>query len=123
MSVSTDVWSVIWMMLPHWLPHGIVAVIGLILGSLWLTRAPRPAAMLLAGCGLQLLCMGGSISLMMLSLGSSGASWMGLANWGQYGLSLVGAVCDALIVAAVLIDRTPRFAPPSEEAAGTVSPG
>ncbi len=120
MTLTPDLWSILLSVLPHWLPHGLVALVGLILGSLWLTRAPRPAALLLAGSLLQLLCMGGSISLMVLTFGGIsgvGNFWNTQVQWVQYGLSFLASLGEAAIIAAVLIDRAPRFPPPHHEEA------
>lgn len=114
MNAPPEIWSFLMAVLPHWLPHGVVYLAGLIVGCFWLTRSPRAAYLLLTGSGLHLLCMGGSISLMAISFGVLGGSWSELASWGQYGLSFLGAVCDALIIVAVVIDRAPRFPSPSD---------
>ncbi|HET6422958.1 MAG TPA: hypothetical protein VFG20_04700 [Planctomycetaceae bacterium] len=103
-------------MLAATLPALLTNGAGLVIASMMLTRYPRPARLLLAGCGINLATIGLSFFLRTFV-----ASWItgssGSAQMFYFTTSIVSGVCYAIglgfIIAAVFADRVPAL-PPEE---------
>lgn len=109
--------SVLLQMLAAIVPTLLANSIGVVIASTMLTRYPKPAKLLMAGCGLNLAALGSGFALpMMVSpswIGGSGASIQTFYMITSFVTSMLYAIGLGLIITAVFTDRT-RPQPPDE---------
>lgn len=109
--------SVLIQMLVTTLPTLLANSIGVVIASTMLTRYPRPARLVLAGCGLNLGALGASFFMRTFVaswITGSGASAQTFFMITNFLTSMLYAIGIGLIIAAVFTDRT-RPQPPDED--------
>ncbi len=108
--------SNLWPMLIGILPGITANVIGVMIASTQLSRLPRPAGLVLAGCGVNLFSYGATfcVRLLLMNGGLSGPNLSMVFGIVGFVSSLVYAVGLGLIISAAFVDRVPPR-PPEEE--------